>query len=110
MITVKEVERLHLLENAKITGNYLHQGLFELSKEFPQMISGVRGIGTFLAFDIANDPLRTNIQKTMMQKGVVMGLCGAQSIRLRPTLLFTPKHARLLLDKLHETLSELSKQ
>lgn len=39
--------------------------------------------------------------------GILGGVCGDYAIRLRPALIFEPKHANIYLDKLRKTLREL---
>jgi 4-aminobutyrate aminotransferase/(S)-3-amino-2-methylpropionate transaminase len=48
---VNEIKKQNLLENVRITGTFLKDGLNELSSKYPQWITAVRGRGTFLAFD-----------------------------------------------------------
>lgn len=39
--------------------------------------------------------------------GVLGGTCGELTIRLRPSLIFQPKHAEIYLDALRKTLKEI---
>lgn len=45
----------------------------------------------------------------MRQKGVLIGGCGEKAIRLRPALIFEPKHAEIMLEKFEQVLKSLSK-
>ncbi len=85
------------------------------------MVSKVRGVGTFAAFDLPTTELRdTLIQKLRLKgtalsilfsysyyAGVNSGGSGDKSIRLRPMLIFKPKHAQQFLSILSQTLSQL---
>jgi 4-aminobutyrate aminotransferase/(S)-3-amino-2-methylpropionate transaminase len=42
----------------------------------------------------------------MRVAGVQTGGCGEHSIRLRPALIFTPKHADIFLDRFRQVLRE----
>lgn len=39
--------------------------------------------------------------------GIMIGPCGADSIRMRPALIFQPKHANIFLNILESVLKEL---
>ena len=42
---IQEIKRLDLVENTKITGDYLYSGLEELAKRYPEHIQNLRGKG-----------------------------------------------------------------
>ena len=44
----------------------------------------------------------------MRSKGVLIGGCGESTIRLRPALIFEPKHAEIMLEKFRDVLNEMS--
>jgi 4-aminobutyrate aminotransferase / (S)-3-amino-2-methylpropionate transaminase len=46
--------------------------------------------------------------KTMRENGVNQGACGAQSVRLRPSLYFTQKHADLYLSLVEKTIKQIA--
>jgi 4-aminobutyrate aminotransferase/(S)-3-amino-2-methylpropionate transaminase len=89
-----EYEANSLIENAGITGSYLRDGLRSISKKHQGMIGRVRGRGTFVALSVNNTELRDKVIWTLRQAGVQAGGCGAFSIRLRPSMIFTPTHAQ----------------
>ncbi|CAH0703627.1 unnamed protein product [Spodoptera exigua] len=62
-----------------------------------QKICQTRGVGLIL------DEVQTGCGPT----GVLGGACGVSSIRLRPALIFQPKHAEIFLDILRKTLRQL---
>ncbi len=41
------------------------------------------------------------------QRGVLIGACGERSVRLRPMLVFKPKHAAVFLENLEVVLASL---
>lgn len=63
--------------------------------------------GTFLAFDLPTAAARDALVTSMRQKGVQTSGCGTLAVRLRPMLIFQPKHARIYLDVLEQALKEL---
>lgn len=44
----------------------------------------------------------------MRSKGVLIGGCGESTIRLRPALIFEPKHAEIMLDKFEDVLKSMT--
>ena len=86
----------------------MHAGLKSLAGQYPQYVSNVRGSGTFLAFDAASTADRDELVGAMRANGVNTGGCGPASMRLRPSLYFTKKHADVYLDILGKSLASLS--
>jgi 4-aminobutyrate aminotransferase/(S)-3-amino-2-methylpropionate transaminase len=94
---IEEIERLDLVENTRVVGDYLYSGLERLSKQYPEQIKNLRGKGqgTFLAFD---SPQRDAFLKNAKSLGINIGGSGESAVRLRPMLIFQHKHADLLLE------------
>ena len=94
---INEIERLNLVENTAIVGDYLFSGLESLAKEFPEQIQNLRGKGqgTFIAFD---NPKRDEFLVKMKAMGINIGGSGAMAVRLRPMLIFQKHHADILFD------------
>jgi len=78
------------------------------SKQFPQYIGNVRGVGTIIAFDCELPKLRDELHATLRNKGVLVGTNGSQSIRFRPSLTFGLEHLTEFQGVFEETLSELA--
>ncbi|XP_044731610.1 4-aminobutyrate aminotransferase, mitochondrial [Chrysoperla carnea] len=104
---LKVISEKNLLANVEKTGKVLYDGLRSLEKEHGQLINSVRGRGTFLAFDAKDEHSRDKILRNLKKKGVQGGGCGKTAIRLRPALIFEPKHANIFLGKLNDVLREL---
>lgn len=96
----KIVEEDNLIENVNIVGNHLLNNLKELEKN-TNKISNIRGKGTFISFDHSN-PLE--LKDKLFEKGINSGLCGLNSIRLRPSLTFSKKEADEFLNTLETTI------
>jgi 4-aminobutyrate aminotransferase and related aminotransferases len=47
-------------------------------------------------------------EKHLMVSGIEIGVCGDYSIRLRPALIFGPKHAEIFLSAFQSILKEKS--
>lgn len=94
---IQEIQRLNLVQNTAETGDYLFNGLADLSKTYPGEIKNLRGKGqgTFIAWD---SPQRDDFLKKAKNVGINIGGSGAQAVRLRPMLIFQKRHADLLLE------------
>ena len=88
---IGEIERLDLVGNTAMTGEYLYEGLEGLAQQYPDQIQNLRGKGqgTFLAFD---SPRRDETLKKAKEYGILIGGSGANAVRLRPMLVFQRHH------------------
>jgi 4-aminobutyrate aminotransferase/(S)-3-amino-2-methylpropionate transaminase len=98
-----------LQESVNATGAYILHGLELLQERFPGQILNARGKGTFCAFDFATPDLRNKFVSMMRLQGVNIGGCGEQSCRLRPSLMFLPKHASIFLQACLNSATQLFK-
>lgn len=94
---VHEIERLNLLENTAVVGDYLFTHLEQLSQQYPGIFENLRGkgFGTFIAFDT---PRRDDFIAMAKTLGLHIGGCGELGVRLRPMLIFQQHHADILLN------------
>jgi 4-aminobutyrate aminotransferase / (S)-3-amino-2-methylpropionate transaminase len=103
---LSEIGANNLIDNTRITGDYMHKELEALQRRFCGRIENVRGSGTFLAFDATKGvDDRNSLVTALRQKGVLVGGCGDRSIRIRPGLWFKPRHAAEFLDAFEAVLS-----
>lgn len=96
-----------LLGQVITTGEVLKKVLLNAQDKFPKLMSSVRGMGTFLAFDMPSTELRDKFIKLALKKGMHIGGCGILAIRLRPSLIFSESHVEVLNDILLKTLADL---
>jgi len=98
---VQEIKRLDLVENTATTGDYLYNGLAQLSQKYPNEIQNLRGQGqgTFIAWDSAR---RDEVLKKSKSVGLNVGGSGERAVRLRPMLVFQKHHADILLESLEK--------
>ena len=90
------IKREKLADNARVTGQFLHDGLAALAKKYPTVISGVRGLGLMLGFELAPDLAKLSGDAGKMQSirfvnllhaaGLLTIPAGANVIRLLPAL------------------------
>ena len=94
---INEIERLNLVENTAMVGDYLYSGLERLAQQYPEHIKNLRGKGqgTFIAFD---NPKRDEFLVKAKAHGINIGGSGASAVRLRPMLIFQKHHVDIFLD------------
>jgi L-lysine 6-transaminase len=101
------IEDEHLVENARVMGEYLLTCLQALSQEFPVVVSNPRGRGLYAAFDVSTSEGRTKIRKRCFQKGLIILPSGEHSIRFRPPLTVSREEIDLGLDMIRQSIKEL---
>ncbi|KAG9411122.1 hypothetical protein AC1031_016772 [Aphanomyces cochlioides] len=107
---VDTLKRDHLLENTRITGDFLLKGLHALATSFPDLVSNVRGVGTYIAIDFPSSAIRDNMLVKLRQHGLQCGGCGDRALRFRPALVFQPRHAAETLDILDQVCRDHRKE
>jgi L-lysine 6-transaminase len=81
------IEREKLIDHAAAAGGEFLEGLHRLAANQP-ILSGVRGRGLMLAFDLPNRELRELFYKGLFELGLLAIRSGERSIRFRPALDF----------------------
>ena len=109
LVNFKIISRImkidRLIKNNEIAGHAIRHGLNELSEKYP--ISNIRGQGSFLAYDLPTPSQANDLVNRLLQFGVVAGMCGTQSIRVRPSLVFEQRHSQVYLEVLASALNSL---
>ncbi|WP_232727948.1 aspartate aminotransferase family protein [Acidovorax sp. 69] len=108
------IEREGLQANALAAGSHLRERLSALRQRHPQ-VGEVRGAGLFIGValvqpDAAGPPpatLATRVVNALRQHGVLLSATGpaADTLKIRPPLVFQREHADLLVDTLDRVLS-----
>lgn len=101
---IQEIERLDLVQNTAMVGDYLYSGLERIAQQYPNEIQNLRGKGqgTFIAWD---SPRRDQFLLQAKTLGINIGGSGAMAVRLRPMLIFQKHHADILLDAVQKLVS-----
>jgi len=103
-----EIIRDHrLVDNAATVGAHLLEGLYDLQRQFPDMITNARGRGLMCAFDFRNPSLRSSFIGEMRRNRVLTLTCGAASIRLRPMLDIDQTHVQAYLNAAARSLQAI---
>ncbi|GME75206.1 unnamed protein product [Ambrosiozyma monospora] len=105
----QEAHDNNLIASIKATGDYLYPELEKIQAKHPKTFLRLRGKGKacFIAFDMPSPEFRAKFLSTMRANGVNIGGCADVGVRLRPTLAFEKKHAKILVDTIEKTLTSL---
>lgn len=111
LATIKLLETT-LVANAERMGNYLMEGLRELSRKHPQ-IGDVRGRGLMIGIELIRDretrepaiAERDRFEQECFERGLLVIGCGANSIRLSPALIIEKDHCDYTLRVFDEILT-----
>ena len=101
------IEEERLVENARVAGGRLLDGLRALQQELGGVMTNARGRGLMIAFDLPSPELRGKAQDRMLANGLLLLACGVRSIRFRPPLNLAPAEADAALEIVRKSLKEL---
>jgi L-lysine 6-transaminase len=96
-----------LVDNARVMGARLLDGLGSLQRELGGVMTNARGLGLMLAFDLPTPELRGRAQDRMLENGLLLLGCGVRSIRFRPPLNLAAAEADTALEIVRKSLKEL---
>ncbi|XP_053392835.1 4-aminobutyrate aminotransferase, mitochondrial-like isoform X2 [Mercenaria mercenaria] len=106
---VNVIKEDNILDEVKVTGDYLLSGLKQMQVKYPGMLSKSRGLGTLSAVDFNTAATRDKVMANLRKKGVHTGSCGEKTLRFRPTLLFQNKHVDVFMERFDDVLSQFEK-
>lgn len=99
------IEREDLVLRAADVGAYLLERMESIRAQFPDLVTDVRGLGLWVAFDVAGtaQPLVVALQ----ERGVLAGslLNSSNTVRLAPPLVITPAEVDVFIGVLRATLA-----
>ena len=114
MAVLDVMEDENLMENARVTGAYLRDGLRSPSVRDNPCIGQVRGKGLFIGVDVVSDPdtmkadpvEAARIKNYLRHNGVLVGTDGIDNniVKIRPPMVFQRDHADMLIDAFKEAL------
>ena len=116
MAVLDVIEREGLMAGAQRVGAYLRGRIGELAKRHV-LIGDVRGAGLFIGVELVTDRAAktpataqtVRIVNGLRERGVLLSATGegANTLKIRPPLVFTERHADLLVDTLDAVLATL---
>lgn len=117
LAVVEVIQEEKLMQNAKVVGAYMMEGLKDLQKAFP-IIGDVRGKGLMLGVEIAEPGTKVpmaqeaaKIVELAKDNGVILGKGGlyANTIRIKPPLTITKQDVDKCLLEMRKALESVSK-
>jgi L-lysine 6-transaminase len=101
------IEQDRLVENARLVGQGLLEGLRVLESELGGVITNARGRGLMIAFDLPTPELRGRALDRMLANGLLLLGCGTRSVRFRPPLTLTAAEGSRALEIVRKSLKEV---
>ena len=116
MAVLDVIEREGLMANAQRVGAYLRGRIAALAERHP-LIGDVRGAGLFTGVELVTDRAAktpataqtARVVNGLRERGVLLSGTGehANTLKIRPPMVFTEAHADLLVETLGEVLSSI---
>ncbi|PZU80190.1 MAG: L-lysine 6-transaminase, partial [Chryseobacterium sp.] len=106
-LVLEIIENENLVENSRIVGEFLLEGLKKLAQKYPDHISAARGKGLMCAFDLKDGESREWLRSKLYDEGIIILTCGDQSLRFRPHLNVTKDEIQIILDKINQIFENL---
>lgn len=105
---IEVVESDDLLDNAARVGRYFLDGIQRQADARPELVSNVRGLGMFLAFDLPDHETRERLLDAMIANHFLGLRSGSRAIRFRPPLNLTAAEVDEGLRRLERSIGDLS--
>lgn len=102
---IEIIDEERLLNNARVVGARLLDGLRSLQETFPGQVTSARGRGMFLAFDLPSSEIRDSTLEALDAVDLLGLASGSEAIRFRPPLSMTSDEADEGLKRLEQALS-----
>ena len=96
-ITWRHMQKQGLFELVQDTSSFLKIELENAARDKGEIFN-IRGLGTAIAFDMANKDRADSMQSWLLKRGIVVARVGPNSLGLRPALILNPTHAANLRD------------
>ena len=108
LTVLEEISRRKILNNVFSRGNQLNEGFIKISKKFPKIINGIRGIGLIQGLVINNSYTDAKtITLKAFDKGLLLVPAGGNVVRFVPPLIISRYEINILLKKLDLIFEEL---
>jgi L-lysine 6-transaminase len=102
------IDEEKLVENAATVGAFFLGELERFQKDYPEMVSNVRGRGLMVAFDLPSTELRDKALDSFMKHDVMVLSSGHLSARFRPPLNLSMEEAAEAIKRMEKSIKELA--
>lgn len=99
-----EISKPEFLDNVTRVSNFLVQQFEALKDEFPDVVVELRGKGLLCGMQLKK--MAKDVRMIAMDKGLLAGSAGDNTLRLAPPLIITEAHAREAVAILRESFAE----
>ena len=106
-LTLEVIEKENLVENARIVGEHLLDGLQKLAADYPQTFTNARGRGLMCAIDLPTGMMRDRLREILYDDGLILLACGDRSVRFRPHLNVKTNEIQIALDKIAANIEKI---
>lgn len=106
-----------LMDNCRVMGAYLLEGLKKISERYPEHIGDVRGSGMYFAVEFVKSPvskerdgeMARSVVSEMRERRVLISTTGKEgnSLKIRPLLTFSRKNCDELLNAFDDSLRSI---
>ena len=107
LATIRTLRDEKIIDKVGEKGAFLVAGLKKLQTEFPEMIGAIRGLGLMVGMDL-KIPVG-DVVKVCLEKYLLVGSAGANTLRLTPPLVIEKAEIEALLRILTEVFSDVRK-
>ncbi len=103
--------RERLWEQAADKGRYLIPKLQKLAEQYPQIYEKITGRGLLIGMHFRDPHVGYKVAAGLFKRGVLVAgtLTSAQTVRIEPALIISYPQLDMLLDRLEDTLKDVSK-
>lgn len=101
------IERDSLVASAAVMGKRLLDGLHQLERVHPGLVSNVRGRGLMAAIDLPDGSTRDAAIQGCLEADLLVPACGPQSLRFRPPLTVSGDEIDLALERVDAALKKV---
>jgi putrescine aminotransferase len=100
-----------LWEQAAAKGDYLIPKLQELAAQYPEIYEKITGKGMLIGMHFRNPEIGYKVAAGLFKRSVLVAgtLISSQTLRVEPPLIISYEQLDLLLDRLNETLKDISR-
>jgi 4-aminobutyrate aminotransferase len=106
LATFDVIEREGLLDNAKVVGDVLLEGLRDIASRHP-IVTEVRGRAFWIGLSFPDHDRAAAVEQAAFRRGLLVLGCGDDAIRISPPLVFREDQARASLEIFEEAVAEV---